>query len=209
MHAHGVGSVVVVDGAARPVGVFTTTTWSGSPPRRRTRRPVAEVMTPPFSLPGHAMAYEAALAMARGYPPRPGHRGTAPRGVVSERDLFSLQRLGLGEITTEIRLAAISTCSTARRRDPQARAPAGRRRRGAEQLTLFVSVLNDRLCQRILEIERKHHTWSGSAGAGSRSAARAASSRRSAPTRTTASSSSPHDGAAPDCARASCPSRAR
>ena len=26
-------------------------------------------------------------------------------GVVSERDLFSLQRLGLGELTTEIRLA--------------------------------------------------------------------------------------------------------
>jgi CBS domain-containing protein len=80
--------------------------------------------------------------------------------VVSERDLFSLQRLGLGEITTEIRLAGERRgARRTRRRDPQARAPAGRGGVAAEQLTLFVSVLNDRLCQRILEIERKKHHW--------------------------------------------------
>jgi CBS domain-containing protein len=81
-------------------------------------------------------------------------------GVVSERDLFSLQRLGLGEITSEIRLAgsvellveiAAEIRKLARLLVDQGVA--------AEQLTLFVSVLNDRLCQRILEIERKQHGW--------------------------------------------------
>jgi CBS domain-containing protein len=81
-------------------------------------------------------------------------------GVVSERDLFSLQRLGLGELTMEIRLA----------RDINALAGlAGRVRRltqnlveqgvAADRLTLFVSVLNDRICERIIELVRKRHSW--------------------------------------------------
>ena len=72
-------------------------------------------------------------------------------GVVSERDLFSLQRLGLGEITTEIRLARhVDAAGGLAERDPQARAAAGRRRAWPPSSSrTFVSVLNDRLCQRI------------------------------------------------------------
>lgn len=162
MHAHDVGSVVVVDARDRPVGIFTTKDLVASAASGLDAQPVSEVMTrEPFSLPGHAMAYEAALAMV----------GMRIRhvlvmedenlvGVVSERDLFSLQRLGLGEITTEIRLAgkigllvelAAEIRKLARLLVEEGVAP--------EQLTRFVSVLNDRLCQRILEIERKQHRW--------------------------------------------------
>lgn len=162
MRERGVGSVVVVDGGARPIGIFTTTDLVAAAARNLDEQRVAEAMTRmPFALPAHALAYEAALAMI----------GTNIRhvlvmeeqniiGVVSERDLFSLQRLGLGEITTEIRLAgtlallvdlAAEIRKLARLLVEEGVAP--------EQLTLFVSVLNDRLCQRVIEIERKNHEW--------------------------------------------------
>ena len=118
-------------------------------------RSVAEVMTgAPVSLPAHAFAYEAALVMI-------GHRirhvlvmdDATLIGVVSERDLFSLLRLGLGELTTEIRLASevgvLENVAGEIRKLTRLLAEQGVT---AEQVSLFVSVLNDRLCQRILEI---------------------------------------------------------
>jgi CBS domain-containing protein len=162
MHARGVGSVVVVDAQSRPVGLFTTTDVVASAAQGLEARPVSEAMTSaPFSLPGHAMAYEAALAMVgMGIRHVLVMEGLELTGVVSERDLFSLQRLGLGEITTEIRLAgsvellvdlAAEIRKLARLLVEEGVAP--------EQLTMFISVLNDRLSQRVLEIERKKHRW--------------------------------------------------
>ena len=161
MDSREVGSVVVVDPLSRPIGMFTTRDLVAIA-ARGLDEPVAGVMTrSPFTLPAHAMAYEAALAMMS---MRIRHvlvmEDDRLIGVVSERDLFSLQRLGLGEITTEIRLAgnagllvdlAAEIRKLARLLVEQGVA--------AEQLTMFVSVLNDRLCQRILEIERKRHRW--------------------------------------------------
>lgn len=164
MHAEGVGSVVVVDGAGAPVGVFTTTDLVAATAEGREARPVGEAMSEaPFALPSHAMAYEAALAMVG---MRVRHVLVTEEGrlagVVSERDLFSLQRLGLGEITAEIRLAAtidvLVEVAAEIRRLARLLVEEGV---GAEQLTQFVSVLNDRLCQRVLEIERKSHRWEG------------------------------------------------
>jgi CBS domain-containing protein len=160
MRSHGVGSLVVVDECGAPKGIFTTTDLIAAAEPGMDDRRVAEAMTgEPFALPGHAMAYEAALAMV-------GRRirhvlvtdDGKLSGVVSERDLFSLQRLGLGELTTEIRLAASFEVlgelageirKLARLLVDEGVAP--------EQLTRFVSLLNDRLCQRVLEIERKAH----------------------------------------------------
>ena len=139
MREQGVGSVVVVDQRSRPVGIFT---------KRRPGRgcshedlqgtPVSTAMTrDPIALPAHALAYEAALAMIE-------HRirhvlvteDGKLVGVVSERDLFSLQRLGLGELTMEIRLAAdIELLARMAARDPpahRAAGRAGRRRRAAD-----------------------------------------------------------------------------
>ena len=164
MRTHGIGSVIVVDAASNPIGIFTTTDLVAIAARDLDDQAVAEFMTrAPLALPAHALAYEAALAMIA-----TGIRHVLVMdqgrliGVVSERDLFSLQRLGLGEITTEIRLAgtielladlAAEIRKLARLLVEEGVAP--------EQLTLFVSVLNDRLCQRVIEIERKNHQWEG------------------------------------------------
>jgi CBS domain-containing protein len=164
MHAEGVGSIVVTDPAGSPVGVFTTTDLVAAAAQGHESRAVGESMAgAPFSLPGHAMAYEAALAMIA---MRIRHVLVMEEGrlagVVSERDLFSLQRMGLGEITAEIRLAAdigvLVGVAAEIRRLARLLVEEGV---AAEQLTLFVSVLNDRLCQRVLEIERKNYRWEG------------------------------------------------
>jgi CBS domain-containing protein len=164
MHAEGVGSVVVTDAQGAPLGVFTTTDLVSASAQGTESRPVGESMSSaPFSLPSHAMAYEAALAMVA---MEIRHVLVLDEGrlagVVSERDLFSLQRLGLGEITAEIRLATgvevLAEVAAEIRRLARLLVEEGV---AAEQLTQFVSVLNDRLCQRLLEIERKNHRWEG------------------------------------------------
>ena len=162
MHREKVGCVIVVDAAGRPCGVFTTSDLVSAAARGHEARPVADAMTAsPFALPGHAMAYEAALAMVgMGIRHVLVMEDDRLAGVVSERDLFSLQRLGLAELTTEIRLAdevevlrdlAAEIRKLARVLVAEGVAP--------EQLTMFVSVLNDRLSQRVLEIERRRHRW--------------------------------------------------
>ncbi len=162
MRARGVGSVVVVDSESRPAGIFTSTDLVAFAAERIDDRPVAEAMSRDLVwLPAYAMAYEAALAMvSRGIRHVLVTQGGKLTGVVSERDLFSLQRLGLGEITTEIRLAgsvellaglAAEIRKLARMLVAQGVAP--------EPLTHFVSVLNDRLAQRVVELERKNHRW--------------------------------------------------
>src|SRR5688572_5951842 len=107
MDANSVGSVIVLDARGQPAGIFTTRDLVANA-ATGLDRPVAEAMTAaPFALPGHAMAYEAALAMiAMGIRHVLVVEDGKLLGLISERDLFSLQRLGLGEITTEIRLAA-------------------------------------------------------------------------------------------------------
>ncbi|TAN47783.1 MAG: CBS domain-containing protein [Betaproteobacteria bacterium] len=160
MRQEGVGSVVVLDARSRPVGIVTSHDMVGVVAASAAAAPVAQAMSrEPVSLPAHALAYEAAVTMlAR----RIRHVLVMDEGrlagVVSERDLFSLQRLGLGEITMELRLAgeipvlaglAAEFRKLTRRLVEQGVAP--------EQLTLFVSVLNDRLSQRAIEIVRKRH----------------------------------------------------
>jgi len=162
MHAEGVGSVVVVDADSRAVGIFTERDLLAAVARDLDTRSVAEVMTgAPVSLPAHAFAYEAALAMIGNHIRHVLVMDDATLiGVVSERDLFSLQRLGLGELTTEIRLASeisvLQNLAAEIRKLARLLAEQGV---AAEQISLFVSVLNDRLCQRLIEIVRKRHQW--------------------------------------------------
>jgi CBS domain-containing protein len=160
MRSQGVGSVVVVDAQARPLGIVTSHDMIRVAAESRGARPVAEIMSSdPVSLPAHAFAYEAAVTMSAR---RIRHILVIDEGrligVVSERDLFSLQRLGLGEVTLELRLAsdlevldalAAKIRKLTLRLVEQGVAP--------EQLMLFVSALNDRLSQRVIEIVRKRH----------------------------------------------------
>jgi CBS domain-containing protein len=142
------------------VGIVTNQDIVAALAKNASAQRVAEAMTPdPFSLPGHALAYEAAVAMIA---QRIRHvlvtEDGRLAGVVSERDLFSLQRLGLGELAMEIRLAAgievLAGLAGEVRALTRTLVEQGV---GAEQLTLFVSVLNDRISQRALEIVRKRH----------------------------------------------------
>ena len=162
MHRRGVGSVVVVDGEFRPVGIFSERDLVGAVARGLDTQSVAEFMTrAPLALPAHTFAYEAALAMI-------GNRirhvlvtdDAKLIGVVSERDLFSLQRLGLGELTTEIRLAGeVATLENIAAEIRKLTRLLVEQGVAAEQLTLYVSVLNDRLCQRVIEVVRKRYQW--------------------------------------------------
>jgi len=160
MRSQGVGSIVVVDAQARPVGIVTSHDMIRVFAESAGSRQVAEIMSSdPVSLPAHALAYEAAVTMTARHI---RHVLVMDEGrligVVSERDLFSLQRLGLGEISMELRLAgdlgvlsalAAEIRKLTLRLVEQGVAP--------EQLMLFVSVLNDRLSQRVIEIVRKRH----------------------------------------------------
>ena len=108
MREQGVGSVVVVDERLRPVGIFTRHDLVRVLAEDLRGTPVSAAMTrDPIALPAHALAYEAALVMGE---KRVRHVLVTEHGklvgVISERDLFSLQRLGLAELTMEIRLAA-------------------------------------------------------------------------------------------------------
>jgi CBS domain-containing protein len=163
MRRERVGSVVVVDEHGRPVGIVTSHDMVRVVAEDRRATPVAEVMSrDPVALPAHAFAYEAALTMAAH-----GIRHVLVMeegrlaGVVSERDLFSLQRLGLGEITMELRLAAdIPALAALAREMRRLIALLVEQGVAAEQLMQFVSVLNDRLSRRAIEIVRKRHDLS-------------------------------------------------
>ncbi len=160
MRSQGVGSVVVVDAQARPVGIVTSQDMVRVAAENAGDRRVAEFMSSdPVSLPPHALAYEAAVTMTAR---RIRHVLVMDEGrligVVSERDLFSLQRLGLGEISMELRLAgdlSVLAGLAAEIRGLTVRLV--EQRVAAEQLMHFVSVLNDRLSQRVIEVVRKHH----------------------------------------------------
>lgn len=162
MQEHGVGSVVVVDADSQPVGIFSERDLVAAVARGLDTRSVAEQMTrAPLALPAHAFAYEAALTMI-------GNRirhvlvmdDARLIGVVSERDLFSLQRLGLGELTTGIRLASeVATLENMAAEIRKLTRLLVEQGVAAEQLTLYVSVLNDRLCQRVIEVVRKRYQW--------------------------------------------------
>jgi CBS domain-containing protein len=162
MREQGVGSMVVVDRASRPVGIFTQHDVVRMLDEDLRATPVSAAMTrDPVALPAHALAYEAALVMAEN---SIRHVLVTEEGrlvgVISERDLFSLQRLGLAELTMEIRLAA-DIGLLARLAGEIRRLTARLVEQGVapEQLTLFVSVLNDRLSQRVIEVVRKRHGW--------------------------------------------------
>lgn len=120
-------------------------------------QPIINVMTTQLTtLPPQALAYEAALTMVKH-----GFRHVLIsdsegqlQGVLSEKDLFTLQRVGLRQVGMAIRSA------TQREEFQQAAADIRQLGQnmmaqgvGAEQLTQMLSALNDLLTQRIVEQE--------------------------------------------------------
>lgn len=167
MRDAGIGSMVVVDGSNKPLGIFTLQDLLERVVLQglSTERPISEVMSPgPVSLPPDAPAYEAAMSMARAgfrHVLVTGSDGVL-QGILSERDLFSLQRVGLRQISTALRQAenvdALVALSKDIRKLTHSMMAQGV---AAEQLTLFISTLNDLLASRLIELEC---TASGLAG---------------------------------------------
>jgi len=157
MQRERVGSVVMVDGSDRPVGVFTLGDVLArvALPQTPLDTPVADVMsTRLFTLPLHAPAFEAALLMAR-----EGIRHVLLieqgrlAGVVSESRLFALWRRSIGAVRAAIVEA----------RDADAMVEASRQMRGlpakllaqgrtADSITSLLASLNDLLVERLVEL---------------------------------------------------------
>lgn len=165
MHAENVGSMIVAQNEV-PVGIFTLHDLLSrvALEGRDMTAPIASAMTPqPVCLPDHASAYEAALAMARrGIRHVLVVKDERCVGVISERDLFSVQRVGLTQISTDVRNAKDVPELAAVAADIRALAHAMLAQGvGAEQLTQLVSTLNDLLTGRVIELQRERFDLAG------------------------------------------------
>lgn len=160
MHKNGIGSMVAVDEAHRPAGIFTLHDVLSrvTLPGLDLDRPLSDVMTAdPYALPPHALAHEAALVMAKhGFRHILVAENGRLKGLISEKDLFSLQRVGLRQISGTIRNAEdIETLKNSARDIRQLAHNMLAQGIAAEQLTQIISTLNDLLTQRIIELELK------------------------------------------------------
>ncbi len=167
MSQAGVGSLVVADEERRAVGVFTRTdlldrvVLADLP----LTTPVSQAMSAtPFMLEEHATAYDAMFAMATH-----GIRHVLVTdaegrltGVVSERDLFSLQRVGLRQIRQAIDGAVnVEALQQAAAEIRQLAFNMLAQGVGAEQLTQFISALNDALTRRVIQLNLENHQFDG------------------------------------------------
>lgn len=157
-----VGSVVVVDETAVPLGIFTErdllkysaegrADLSASIERFMTRDPVG--------LPATASVHEGALLMARrGIRHLLVLEGGRVKGVVSERSLFAHERLSMRAASRAIELAqdedSLKEAAGAIRRFASSMLTRGM---GAEPLTQIISALNDRLTGRVVALEAQRH----------------------------------------------------
>ncbi len=157
MHRKRLGSMPVVDEAGRVVGILTRYDVLGriALAQLPLTTPIEAVMTRPVrTLAAADSALDAALLMSQhGIRHVPVTQGERLVGIVSERDLFAIQRLSLKDLGTAIRSA----------RDPDALRKAGADIHDfagtllsqgvqARQLTRLISRLNDALAIRLLEL---------------------------------------------------------
>lgn len=153
-----ISAIVVVDDAMHPVGVFSVRDLISRVilPATPLDTPMRAVMTPdPMALPPSAHAFEAALLMAKhGFRHVLIAEEGRLTGVISEKDLFSLQRVGVTQISAAIRsaanLEALRHSATEIRQLGHNMLAQGV---AAEQLTQIISTLNDLLTQRVIELE--------------------------------------------------------
>ncbi|MFV8834025.1 DUF294 nucleotidyltransferase-like domain-containing protein [Aquisalimonas sp.] len=157
MQERHVGSIVVTDDRARPLGVFTLRDLLTrvSIPGASLDLPMQDVMTPnPVCIPRSSFAFEAAMIMAD---KAIHHICVVDRGrlvgVISERDLFSMQRVGLVNLSKSI-ARADSVRELARLRDDIHQLVDQMIAQGARvgQITQIITLLNDQITRRILEL---------------------------------------------------------
>ncbi len=157
MHEARVGSMLVLDAAQAPLGILTRHDILGrvTLPQLALHTPIAEVMSAPLqALTLEHTLQDAALAMARhGIRHLAVTEGGRVVNIVSERDLFALQRLSLKQLSTQLR-AAPDTAAL-RHLAGEIRAFA-RNLLGqgvqARQTTELISHLNDVLTERLVQL---------------------------------------------------------
>ncbi len=157
MRDAGVGTIAVVGPAGEPAGVFTLTdlmtrvVLAGVP----LSAPVAGVMTArPAALDEEATAQEAlALMAAEGFHQLMVTRAGRLVGVVSERDLFALQRVSMRYVLQAVR-AARDVAALGHAAEGIAMLADNLIAQGAaaEPLTRTVAALNDALARRLFEL---------------------------------------------------------
>lgn len=156
MHEQHVGSIVVLDPASKPLGIFTL---------RDLRRVVADgvdlaqpidnLMTPnPFHLAPDASAFDAAIAMTERHIAHVclvEHEKLC--GVISERDLFSLQRVDLVHLARTIRHAGKVETLAGLRSDIRLLVDRMLAHGASStQITHIVTLLNDHTVCRVIEL---------------------------------------------------------
>ncbi|MBM4219921.1 MAG: CBS domain-containing protein [Gammaproteobacteria bacterium] len=161
MRAERVGSMVIVDAQQLPVGIFTTSDLlERAAVGAAAEAPIAGLMTrDPVALEADATLADAALAMARH---RIRHvvitRDGRLAGVISERDLFALQRFSLGRVAGRVHAAAsleeLKAAAADIREFAHHLLAQGL---DAEHLTQLTSALNDGVAQRLIAMAAARH----------------------------------------------------
>jgi CBS domain-containing protein len=154
-----IGSIIVTDDDEAPIGIFTLHDLLGRVVMAETGLdvPIEQLMTPnPASLPPHAFAHEAAAVMARhGF----GHLCLVEDGrlvgVISERDLFSMQRIGLVSLSRSITHAA--DVATLKRLGLDVHRLVDQmivQGASVTQLTQIITLLNDHITRRVITLAK-------------------------------------------------------
>lgn len=157
MSEEGVRTIVVVDEHRRPRGIFTLTDLMERVVLRdmALTTPVSEVMTPNLAMLDELSTAQDGIALmaSRGIHQLLVVRGGELTGVVSERDLFGLQRVTMRNVTQAIRQArdvpALQRCvaDIAALTDNLVAQGAA-----AEPLTHTITALNDSLSHRLFDL---------------------------------------------------------
>lgn len=164
MNNSGIGSMVVVNAQQQPIGIFTLHDILRriTIPQANLDTPIKEYMTTnPITLCRDDLAYEAALVMAKH-----GFRHILivdPHthillGVVSERDLFSLQRIGLRELSIQIQeatdLNTLKSCQEEIKKLTKNMLAQGV---AIGQLTHIISTLNDLTAEKVITLRKQYY----------------------------------------------------
>ena len=151
-----IGSMIMTEGESKPVGIFTLVdVLTHAAKATPLATPISQLMsTTLVTLPPTALTFDAALTMARH---RIRHLLIVERdkliGIVAERDLFSLQRIGVYEIATAMDNAHdVETLAQISRDIRQLASNMLAQGVAPEQLTQLISTLNDRLVERVVEL---------------------------------------------------------
>ena len=158
MRQKGIGSMVVTDAGGNPTGIFTLHDLMNrvALAGRSVDEPIGASMTRnPITMPKEAFALDAALMLSRH-----GVRhilvmdGSRLAGVISDKDLFSLQRVGLTQINAALREATAQDALANVARDIR-EFSRNLLAQGidARHLSEIISTLNDLLSRRVIDLE--------------------------------------------------------